>query len=56
MITGRPSAKPQKPTRDEKRLSYYLKSVEKHIFYPLFHHGANQFCEMEMETAWDYSF
>lgn len=46
---------PQKPTQDDKRLSRYLKSVEMYLFFFL-HHGTNQFSELEMETAWDYSF
>lgn len=48
MITARPTTGPQKVTRDEKRLRYYLKSVEKHN---VFHHGAKQFSEPEVQTA-----
>lgn len=42
----------EKVTLNEKRLRYYLKSVEKHN---VFHYGAKQFPEPEVETAWDYS-
>ncbi len=43
MITARPASQ-----KDEKRLRHYLKSVEKHN---VFHNGAKQFSELEVETA-----
>lgn len=52
MITARQTATPQKVTRDEKRLRYYLKLVKKHN---VFQYGAEQFSEPELETARDHS-
>lgn len=52
MITARPTASPQKVTWDEKRLHYYLKSAGKDN---VFHHGAKQFSEPEVEAAWAHS-